>query len=220
MSLVSFLFSTPRLFGGGNRDWTCDLRLAKPSLSQLSYTPLYFYFLERVARIELATQPWQGRVLPLALYPHIFYLTKKMLLKLNLVEAVRFELTDRFRSSDFKSGALNLALPHFRICSGAPLWSFKSRRILMSRSLPLLVVALSWRLCLAPREGIEPPLTVLETAALPLYYPGILWWRVWDSNPRSSFWPLAFLAGRCLRPTRPTLQYVLLQKNYTMFLIF
>ena len=26
---------------------------------------------------------------------------------------------------------------------------------------------------LGPREGIEPPLTVLETAALPLYYPGI-----------------------------------------------
>ena len=27
---------------------------------------------------------------------------------------------------------------------------------------------------LAPGEGIEPPLTVLETAALPLYYPGIV----------------------------------------------
>ena len=29
-------------FGGGNRDRTCDLRLAKPPLSQLSYTPNYF----------------------------------------------------------------------------------------------------------------------------------------------------------------------------------
>ena len=28
--------------------------------------------------------------------------------------------------------------------------------------------------CLAPVEGIEPPLTVLETAALPLYYTGIV----------------------------------------------
>ena len=52
----------------------------------------------------------------------------------------------------------------------------------MSRSLPLLVIALSWRLCLAPREGIEPPLTVLETAALPLYYPGIVWWGLKESN--------------------------------------
>ena len=26
---------------------------------------------------------------------------------------------------------------------------------------------------MAPEEGIEPPLTVLETAALPLYYSGI-----------------------------------------------
>ena len=30
--------------------------------------------------------------------------------------------------------------------------------------------------CLAPVEGIEPPLTVLETVALPLYYTGIGWW--------------------------------------------
>ena len=36
--------------------------------------------------------------------------------------------------------------------------------------------------CLAPREGIEPPLTVLETAALPLYYPGIVWWGLKESN--------------------------------------
>ena len=30
----------------------------------------YLIFLERVERIELSIQPWQGRVLPLALYPH------------------------------------------------------------------------------------------------------------------------------------------------------
>jgi hypothetical protein len=29
---------------------------------------------------------------------------------------------------------------------------------------------------MAPVEGIEPPLTVLETVALPLYYTGIIWW--------------------------------------------
>ena len=35
---------------------------------------------------------------------------------------------------------------------------------------------------MAPREGIEPPLTVLETAALPVYYPGIVWWTLKELN--------------------------------------
>jgi hypothetical protein len=36
---------------------------------------------------------------------------------------------------------------------------------------------------LAPVEGIEPPLTVLETVALPLYYTGVVWWTTRESNP-------------------------------------
>ena len=39
MSLMSYYFSTPRYLGGGDRDRTCDLLLAKQPLSQLSYTP-------------------------------------------------------------------------------------------------------------------------------------------------------------------------------------
>ena len=41
MSLMSYYFSTPRYLGGGDRDRTCDLLLAKQPLSQLSYTPKY-----------------------------------------------------------------------------------------------------------------------------------------------------------------------------------
>ena len=33
--------------------------------------------------------------------------------------------------------------------------------------------------CVAPEEGIEPPLAVLETAALPLYYSGIRGASTW-----------------------------------------
>ena len=36
-------------------------------------------------------------------------------------------------------------------------------------------------------------------------YNQILWRRVWDSNPGSSF-PLAGFQDRCLKPTRPTLR--------------
>ena len=39
---------------------------------------------------------------------------------------------------------------------------------------------------MAPVEGIEPPLTVLETAALPLHHTGIVGCGVLDSNQGSS----------------------------------
>ncbi len=41
MRLLSYRFSNPRyIYGGGDRDRTCDLLLAKQPLSQLSYTPI------------------------------------------------------------------------------------------------------------------------------------------------------------------------------------
>lgn len=39
----------------------------------------------------------------------------------------------------------------------------------------VLLYQLSYITRVAPVEGIEPPLTVLETAALPLYYTGIVY---------------------------------------------
>lgn len=41
-------------------------------------------------------------------------------------------------------------------------------------------------LFLATAEGIEPPLTVLETVALPLYYAVFVWWGLKESNLTAS----------------------------------
>ena len=38
--IISVIYSDVNLFGGGERDRTDDLLLAKQALSQLSYTPL------------------------------------------------------------------------------------------------------------------------------------------------------------------------------------
>ena len=51
------------LYGGGERDRTDDLRLAKPALSQLSYTPVYnrlFHFMVGLDRFELSTSRLSG----------------------------------------------------------------------------------------------------------------------------------------------------------------
>ncbi len=42
--------------GGGERDRTVDLRLAKPALSQLSYTPSFQYFGQSADHLEFGIQ--------------------------------------------------------------------------------------------------------------------------------------------------------------------
>ena len=54
-------------------------------------------------RIELVMTGYQPIVIPFN-YPGI-----------NLAEAVRFELTDPFEPSVFKTGAINRTLPHFHM---------------------------------------------------------------------------------------------------------
>ena len=44
--------------GGAGRDRTDDLRLAKPPLSQLSYSPLFFRVLSRASQTNQTKKPW------------------------------------------------------------------------------------------------------------------------------------------------------------------
>jgi hypothetical protein len=55
----SVIYSDVNLFGGGERDRTDDLLLAKQALSQLSYTPInYFnYRFSWWARVDLYYRP-------------------------------------------------------------------------------------------------------------------------------------------------------------------
>ena len=65
--IISVIYSDVNLFGGGERDRTDDLLLAKQALSQLSYTPKYIYFSKLYAntmvgpgRLELPTSRLSG----------------------------------------------------------------------------------------------------------------------------------------------------------------
>ena len=44
--IISVIYSDVNLFGGGERDRTDDLLLAKQALSQLSYTPINYFKLQ------------------------------------------------------------------------------------------------------------------------------------------------------------------------------
>ena len=57
--IISVIYSDVNLFGGGERDRTDDLLLAKQALSQLSYTPInYFnYRFSWWARVDLNYRP-------------------------------------------------------------------------------------------------------------------------------------------------------------------
>jgi hypothetical protein len=65
---------------------------------------------------------------------------------------------------------------------------------------------------LVPPAGVEPTLanyllhTGYKSAVLPLNYRGITGGAYWIRTNDPGFCPDAFLAGKCLRPTRPTLQ--------------
>ena len=82
------------------------------------------YFLVPRTRIELVIIAYQATVIPFN-YPSkslgepkplaFPYLSRlRCSVGSNLVGAVRFELTDPFGSSVFKTGAINRTLPHFR----------------------------------------------------------------------------------------------------------
>ena len=43
--IISVIYSDVNLFGGGERDRTDDLLLAKQALSQLSYTPINYFLI-------------------------------------------------------------------------------------------------------------------------------------------------------------------------------
>ena len=64
--LYQFAYSATYLYSGG-QGWTRTNNGTQTSDLQSEAIPitLYLPILERHARIELATQPWQGRVLPL-----------------------------------------------------------------------------------------------------------------------------------------------------------
>ncbi len=115
-----------------------------------------------------------------------------------------------------------------------PLVRFELTELLLLRESTLPICPQGQKM--APVEGIEPPLAVLETAALPLYYTGIvigatgqirtdgfrdlqslalglsatvaceIGGAYWIRTNDPGFCPDAFLAGKCLRPTRPTLR--------------
>ena len=51
--IISVIYSDVNLFGGGERDRTDDLLLAKQALSQLSYTPKINWW----ARVDLNYRP-------------------------------------------------------------------------------------------------------------------------------------------------------------------
>ena len=53
--IISVIYSDVNLFGGGERDRTDDLLLAKQALSQLSYTPINYR--EWWARVDLNYRP-------------------------------------------------------------------------------------------------------------------------------------------------------------------
>ena len=66
--IISVIYSDVNLFGGGERDRTDDLLLAKQALSQLSYTPkvlsniskLYAITMVGPGRLELPTSRLSG----------------------------------------------------------------------------------------------------------------------------------------------------------------
>ena len=64
MILKEPLFINLSVIGGADRDRTDDLRLAKPALSQLSYSPgrsnISAVFLVGLGRVELPTSPLSG----------------------------------------------------------------------------------------------------------------------------------------------------------------
>ena len=103
----------------------------------------------------------------------------------HLVEAVRFELTDPFGSSVFKTGAFSQALPHFLI-----LWypCPESNREIVT---PFERAAFTYLAtgALECRAGVEPAVLrfcrPLHWASLP---PTHIWRPARDSNPVQRFW--------------------------------
>ena len=57
--IITVIYSDVNLFGGGERDRTDDLLLAKQALSQLSYTPINYikYRFSWWARVDLNYRP-------------------------------------------------------------------------------------------------------------------------------------------------------------------
>ena len=106
------------LNGRGSRDRTCDKRIKSPLLYPLSYTPetgSHSWFRTNDPRlIKTVLFPWAMR-LGIILFdklPNVWISHCDSPLK--MVEGVRFELTDPFGSSVFKTDAISRALPTFR----------------------------------------------------------------------------------------------------------
>ena len=89
-----------------------------------------------------------------------------------MAEGEGFEPPERFRSPVFKTGAISQTLPLLVVwrkrgesnSQGATNARLFSRQLPSPIGLPLH--------CLAPVDGIEPPLRVLETPVLPLHHTG------------------------------------------------
>ena len=89
-----------------------------------------------------------------------------------MAEEGRVELPKRFHSPAFRAGAISQTLPLLvvwrREAESNPQGATNAR--LFSRQLPS-PIGLPLH-CLAPVDGIEPPLRVLETPVLPLHHTG------------------------------------------------
>ena len=83
-----------------------------------------------------------------------------------MAEAVRFELTEHFCSSVFKTGAINRTLPHFHIETHQ---AHKPRQS-VARTFSILMC-----FYMAGALGIEPRLTSSKPVALPLRYAPTKW---------------------------------------------
>ena len=54
--------ATPKWSGRRNRAWTCDLRLVRPALSQLSYPPIFFSLLGVQEKLLLTISTYKVKV--------------------------------------------------------------------------------------------------------------------------------------------------------------
>ena len=87
-----------------------------------------------------------------------------------LVEAVRFELTDPFESSVFKTDALSRALPRFLVvgsCTGIEPVLTESQSVVLTVTLTTPLTGTRTIRVLAEGNGIEPLIAESKSAVIP-----------------------------------------------------